>query len=229
MKPLCIYHGNCQDGFGSAWAVRHALGDGVERPVLEEMAATARSIVILDHHKSAEADLAGFKIELCGSAKFCWSDVPGMLEDYRELRMTPIIDMERSGAGMSWDCFNPNKPRPALINHIEDRDLWRFALKGTREIAAALFSHPYDFNLWNRFMFENGRLDELVIEGRERSNANTTRTSPIYRWRSDAGRLPAVHYDERRRAQDGRRLRYGRRCLLLGYARGARLLATINR
>lgn len=30
MKPLCIWHGNCQDGFGAAWSVRHALGDGVE-------------------------------------------------------------------------------------------------------------------------------------------------------------------------------------------------------
>jgi len=26
-KILCIYHGNCADGFGAAWAVRHALGD----------------------------------------------------------------------------------------------------------------------------------------------------------------------------------------------------------
>lgn len=26
-KVLCIYHGNCQDGFGAAWAVRHALGE----------------------------------------------------------------------------------------------------------------------------------------------------------------------------------------------------------
>jgi len=29
-KKLCIYHGNCLDGFGAAWSVRHALGDHVE-------------------------------------------------------------------------------------------------------------------------------------------------------------------------------------------------------
>ena len=29
-KVLCIYHGNCLDGFAAAWAVRHALGDEVE-------------------------------------------------------------------------------------------------------------------------------------------------------------------------------------------------------
>ena len=26
MKPLCIYHANCPDGFTAAWAVRRALG-----------------------------------------------------------------------------------------------------------------------------------------------------------------------------------------------------------
>ena len=24
---ICIYHGNCADGFGAAWVVRKALGD----------------------------------------------------------------------------------------------------------------------------------------------------------------------------------------------------------
>lgn len=29
-KPLCIYHGGCDDGFAAAWCVRKALGDDVE-------------------------------------------------------------------------------------------------------------------------------------------------------------------------------------------------------
>ncbi len=98
MKTLCIYHGNCQDGFAAAWTARQirAFGDRVEfypgvyqdappnvtsrdvvfvdfsykRSVLEEMAANARSIVIFDHHKSAEEDLAPFRVELCSSRAF---------------------------------------------------------------------------------------------------------------------------------------------------------------
>lgn len=27
MKTLCIYHGNCADGFAGAWVVRRALGE----------------------------------------------------------------------------------------------------------------------------------------------------------------------------------------------------------
>jgi len=192
-KVLCIYHGNCQDGFGAAWAVRYALGDGVEfhpgtyqdappdvmgreviivdfsykRPVLEQMAQTAQSITVLDHHKSAQEDLAPFTVELCGSARFMWRDIDGIHRDLQELGRPSIVahfDMGRSGAGMTWDCFVPDQPRLPLINHIEDRDLWRFKLPRTRAIAAALFSYPYHFETWDGLMQPN-RLDLLNAEG----------------------------------------------------------------
>ena len=79
---ICIYHGNCADGFGAAWVVRKALGDieffagkyqepppdvtgknvvmvdfSYKRPVLLEMAEKANSILIIDHHKTAIEDL----------------------------------------------------------------------------------------------------------------------------------------------------------------------------
>jgi uncharacterized protein len=190
-RVLCIWHGNCQDGFGAAWAVRYALGDGVEfhagvyqepppdvtgrdviivdfsykRPVLEDMAAVAKSILILDHHKSAQEDLAPFSVEYHGGARF-GADVPGIIRELVELGRPPIValfDMERSGAGMVWDALI-DEPRPPLINHIEDRDLWRFALPKTREIAAALFSYPYDFGLWDSLMSED-MLGYLIVEG----------------------------------------------------------------
>ena len=193
MKTLCIYHGNCQDGFGAAWAVRWALGDGVEfhpgiyqssppdvtnrdvlmvdfsykRPVLDAMAAVARSIIVLDHHKTAQDDLAPFTVEICGGARFVWSDAQGMIRDCVEVGRPPILahfDMERSGAGMAWDCLSPDEPRPPLISHIEDRDLWRFKLPRTRAISAALFSYPYDFETWDGLMQPN-RLDLLNAEG----------------------------------------------------------------
>jgi hypothetical protein len=183
MKTLCVFHGNCQDGFGAAWAVRHFLGEDVEffpgvyqepppdvtgknvlmvdfsykRPVLMEMYKTSRTIIVLDHHKSAQEDLADFP-------------APPSLADLSEpcpLFDGPmaLFDMERSGAGLTWDYLSGGKqPRPHLIDHIEDRDLWRFKLPGTREIAAALFSYPYDFELWDGFMF-NDSLAILAAEG----------------------------------------------------------------
>lgn len=182
-KMLCVFHGNCQDGFGAAWAVRHALGDDVEffpgvyqdappdvtdrdvilvdfsykRPILAAMATSARLLVVIDHHKSAAEDLAGFPDLPPETA--IWASA----HQYTGLPFV-LFDMERSGAGMAWDYFNAHQTRPHLIDHIEDRDLWRFALPQTREIAAALFSHPYDFELWDRFM-SSSSLEKLFIEG----------------------------------------------------------------
>lgn len=182
-KPLCIYHGNCADGFGAAWSVRHALGDidfhpGVyqdpppnvaqrdvimvdfsyKRAVIAEMAQSANSILILDHHKSAAEDLAGLPpareswvmhLAYAGAPACDWVGV--------------VFDLDRSGARITWDYFNPGKEPPPLLLHIEDRDLWRFALPKTREIQANVFSHPYDFTVWDQLMA--APLDEMAREG----------------------------------------------------------------
>jgi uncharacterized protein len=185
--PLCIYHGNCQDGFGAAWTVRHALGDRVEfypgiyqneppdvtgrdviivdfsykRPVIEAMALKAHSILILDHHKSTAADLGDFW--RAPSSWAAWSAAIAHAPLSQTYRVAVVFDMGRSGAGIAWDYFVEGARLP-LIDHIEDRDLWRFKLPKTREIAASLFSYPYDFGLWDSLMREDF-LPHLIAEG----------------------------------------------------------------
>ena len=151
---MCIYHGNCADGFGAAWVVRKALGEiefhpgnyqepppdvtgkdvvmvdfTYKRPVLLGMAEKANSILILDHHKTAAEDLI---------------DLPA--------NVTAKFDMNRSGAMLAWDHFFVGEIPPPLLLHIEDRDLWRFALQNTRQIQANVFSFPYDFQVWDTLM-----------------------------------------------------------------------------
>ena len=82
-RPLCIYHGNCADGFGAAWVVRRYFKGEVDffpcvfgvallpdvtdrhvimvdfsysKPVLERLAAEARSFLVLDR---SEGDRGG--------------------------------------------------------------------------------------------------------------------------------------------------------------------------
>ncbi|MBP6637849.1 MAG: ParB/RepB/Spo0J family partition protein, partial [Sulfuritalea sp.] len=159
-KPLCIYHHGCTDGFAAAWAVRKHYGDGevefhpgiygeappdvtgrvvilvdfsYKRPVLLAMIEQAACVLILDHHKTAEADLA---------------DLPGN-------NTVTVFDMTRSGAMLAWNWFHPNKLPPVLFDHIQDRDLWQFKLHGTREITAALYSHPMEFAVWDILLYSN--------------------------------------------------------------------------
>lgn len=200
--PLCIYHGNCADGFGAAWSVRYALGENVEfhpgvyqdpppdvsgrdvvlvdfsykRSVLMEMAKTARSILVIDHHKSAVEDLAadGNYIVDFGaySGELTWQRfLDNVYQDQCEgcpyARIYAIFDMDRSGAGMAWDFF-VGGGRPPLIDHIEDRDLWRFNMDGTREIQAVVFSYPYDFAVWDDLMARSQADDDrgrIIEEG----------------------------------------------------------------
>ncbi|WP_350648658.1 phosphohydrolase [Pseudomonas sp. HY13-MNA-CIBAN-0226] len=202
-KTMCIYHGNCADGFGAAWVVRKALGDDVEfvpgvygqeppdvtgkdvilvdfsykYDVLAALSWKAHSVIVLDHHKSAAADLARFESFHAGieedtrhddgSVLLGWKTAHDMANSQNGPSIACCFDMNRSGAMLAWDHFFPDQEPPQLLRHIEDRDLWLFQLDGTREIQANLFSYPYDFEIWDRLMMadvESLRSDGAAIE-----------------------------------------------------------------
>ena len=153
-NPLVIYHGSCADGFSAAWcfwrkygqqAQYHAAKYGVappdvqgrdvylvdfsyKRAVVEQMLQTAKSITLIDHHKSALEDLQGLE---------------GLVH---------YTDLNRSGATLAWDFLFPGESRPALLGHIEDYDLWRFKLTGTRPINKVVFAHEFTFENWDALM-----------------------------------------------------------------------------
>lgn len=191
MKPLCIYHGACDDGFAAAWCVRAALGTEVEfypgvyqkepplhddrdvifvdfsykRPVLDEMAKTSR-LLILDHHKTAQEDLADLVRPPLWDA---WCAVPEASP-----RMVALFDMERSGAALAWDYFigdgysagwtaSEAKRRRGFIEYIQDRDLWRKTLPCGDEFTIALRSYPQDFLIWDKLV--DAGAQTLIAEG----------------------------------------------------------------
>lgn len=158
MKNICIYHKGCRDGFGAALAVKlffDSIGKACKflpanhgddspdvtgmnvvivdfsykREVLLDMYTEAESIVVLDHHKTAMADLAGLS--------FC------------------TFDMKRSGAMMAWEYFHPNKKVPHLIKYIQDRDLWTWELPYSKEFSAGLQLLPLDFKVWENLLDDN--------------------------------------------------------------------------
>lgn len=167
MKKLCIYHAKCDDGFGAAYAVWRKYGDDVEffagvhgdappnvsgrdvimvdftykRSVLETIIKKCKSLLILDHHKTAEADLQG-------------------LHEIQP-NIQVFFDMSRSGATMTWDHFFSKSTRPLLIEYVEDRDLWRKAMPNGDEVSIALRSYPQDFKVWH-----NLQVSTLIDEGR---------------------------------------------------------------
>lgn len=170
IRPLVIYHGNCADGFSAAWCFWRKYKDGADyvagvyqqpppdvtgrdvylvdfsykAPVVERMLLHANSVTLIDHHKTAIDDLAPLIAQ--------WAADPGALDGDN---FGWFCDLERSGATLAWDYLFPDEARPLLLGHIEDRDLWRFKLPGTREIQANVFSHEYTFEMWDKLMSAN--------------------------------------------------------------------------
>ena len=125
-KSYVLYHANCFDGMGAAYAAWTQLGDvnveyipvqygspppeteagsnvyivdfSYSKGTLDEIKGKSAHMIVLDHHKTAAEDLDGY---------------PGA-----------IFDMKRSGAMLAWDYFHPGVHAPLLLDYIQDRDLW---------------------------------------------------------------------------------------------------------
>lgn len=151
MSTLIIHHGYpCKDGFCSAWVLRKKYPDAefvsgtydstdprpdvtgrdviivdfsYDRDTLLQMKEEANSLIVLDHHASAEKELKGLH--------FC------------------IFDMDKSGARLAWEyCFG-DEPSHWLVDYTEDRDLWNWTLPDTKVVNAALQCFRHDFEVWD--------------------------------------------------------------------------------
>lgn len=160
-----IYHRCCPDGVSGLWCAHHYNKNDFEQISMKagvdpEFDTTdkklifidvcpsfnyllvhtklAKSITILDHHKSS--------LDMYIKNK-------DVLDTIDNLKI--IFDMNKSGAQMAWDFFFDDKERPWFINYVGDRDLWKWELPSSREIASA-----FEFN--NYFMDEDlSKLDIL--------------------------------------------------------------------
>lgn len=187
IPDIVIYHNPCSDGFAAAWACWRRWGDAPEyfatnygkpppdvagkhvlivdfsykQPVIAEMARHARSIVILDHHESAERELEPYACSTC-----LWhGEVSEMLEECDRPEGSCVViasfDMARSGARMAWD-FCHETEAPLLIKYVEDRDLWLFKYKETKAFSLMLKTKPEDFGTWD-WLNENLSDDMLLV------------------------------------------------------------------
>lgn len=190
---LVIFHASCMDGFGAAWSVWKKFGDAdteylpakygdappdvtdrdvvvvdfsYRRNIMLAMQQYAKSIVVLDHHKTAEADL---------------KDLP-----------FAHFDMARSGAGMTWDHFHDYNSRPWLIDYVEDRDLWRFKLPQSKEVNALINTVPREsFEVWDKL--SQMTVEEATQKG---SGALAFLDSYVREMVSQARRLTFAGYED---------------------------------
>ncbi len=158
-KIVVLYHGDCWDGFGGAWAAWKKFGkrasyiglnhDGTadkvvsglrnreiyvidfsfpenEYPEVMEKLVTYNKVVALDHHISGEK-------------------ATKLAHEYR-------YALNHSGATIAWKYFHPKKKTPKLLLYIEDNDLWKFKLRGAKEISSYMQMFNYNFKLFSKLL-----------------------------------------------------------------------------
>jgi oligoribonuclease NrnB/cAMP/cGMP phosphodiesterase (DHH superfamily) len=150
MDKAILYHANCYDGFGAAWAAwkkfgAKALYQSVQygedppafsepraiylldfifpREVIEELRSKGNRVVVIDHHKSAMNALDG-------------------LPD-------TVFDMEKAASVLAWEHFFPDAEVPELLQYVQDYDLWKFDLPLSKEVSIALTTYPMEFSVWD--------------------------------------------------------------------------------
>lgn len=155
-KIYVLFHASCLDGAASRFAAWKKFGDeatyipvqygkalpliedrsdvyildfSYSREILDELNNRSNLLVVLDHHKTAKDALEG--------ATYA------------------TFDLNRSGAVMSWEYFHPNTPVPKLLQHVQDRDLWRFNLEDTKEICEGFRTFSEDMSSWDMAIGDN--------------------------------------------------------------------------
>lgn len=165
---VIIYHDHCPDGMGAAWCSWKKFGNKASyipssdrnvppeglldkeiyildycypKEVLAKLLSKNKKVIVLDHHISSRDDA----LSLDGS----------------------VFDNNRSGASITWDYFFETKPRPRLIDYLEDGDLFHFSLPHQDKLTHRIIATPFTIESYNELVekFEND-FENVLIEGK---------------------------------------------------------------
>lgn len=187
MKPLVIYHANCTDGFGAAFAAWKKLSDEAEympqnygeaSPDMWAEKCRDRDVYILDfsfpklvmdHIFKAANRVVWRDHHKTAFEMWCGKYERGMqhdqIGDIGSCEIDIFLDDNKSGALLAWEYFHPDTEVPMLIKHIDDRDRWQFKLDGSKELHAYLAGlRPWSFQQWDGLTFSE-TCEDLYQEG----------------------------------------------------------------
>lgn len=169
MTKFVLYHKDCLDGFGGAWAawkkfknkakyipVEHQMPPPklekkelyfidfcYPEEIMKKIVKMNKKVVVIDHHITRK-------------------DVVESLPEH-------VFNLNHSGAILAWEYFHPQIKPPRLLLYIEDNDCYKLKLPDSKEINAALESYEYNFGIWDKLAkdLENkkGRA-KLIKEGK---------------------------------------------------------------
>lgn len=165
-----LYHGNCYDGFGAAFAAWMALGNAaVYEPVLhgqdppEFPPGTKLLIWDFTFPREVLLDLRDRLMRTRSDPLYVIDHHKTAQEDLAGLPFAEF-DLEHSGAYLTWRHFFGEPAVPEFIRYLEDRDLWRFHLPDSKGVSQALRAYPFDFEVWRTLSVQQLREEGPVVQ-----------------------------------------------------------------
>lgn len=167
---VIIYHKNCPDGFGAAWAAWRKFGENASYvpasysdPIPEEIAgkevyvvdfsydatrladleSKAKRLVVIDHHKGGEPHVRATKEH--------------------------VFDMTHSGAYLAWQYFHPNEKVPEFVEYLSDGDMNVYTRQDARPICAYICATEKEFEAFDGVyeeMEDISRRNDVLEKGR---------------------------------------------------------------
>ena len=175
-----LYHADCADGFGAAYAAWkkfgskalyipvppdngylpkearganvHTLDYSFPASRVSQVLRRVASLTVIDHHISNQHAAA--------------------------LATHSFFALDHSGAVLAWRYFHPKEPLPKLLRYIEDCDLWKFKLKHARGLSQVIRTRDFNFAVWSKLArdFENPKRLKRFVEDGKLLLAQTERT-----------------------------------------------------
>jgi hypothetical protein len=200
-RPIVVlYHHPCSDGMAAALAAYLKLGDSAtyigctykDRPEIPDGAlvyfvdyswpkadlealAQRCHVVVIDHHHTAKADLETIENAHWRSHDKEFPDRP---EGWTGLEV--YFDGNYSGAVLAWCFFHFSEDVPKMYEFIQDRDLWRWELPGSKDFSYYLRAQELTLETYEavwRISKNKDALNRMLDDGALLRNAdeNTVR------------------------------------------------------
>jgi len=193
---IILFHYPCQDGLASAWVANyfHTINNKLDLKLLlypiqhghiiDQTKLINKRVLFCDYSPSLEIIKQIEKI----ASKITILDHHISAKNALETIPYAIFDMNKSGAGLTWEYFFPDSRIPDFIEMIQDRDIWTWKLPNSRAFTAAFYmvcsSYEYDdftslFKLFNDLYLNKEQIKFYLEMGEILNKSNLLKAKNI--------------------------------------------------
>ena len=174
-----LYHGDCIDGFASAFACYYFM---------KTMNKKKRVTFIPCQHQKPPPNVLGKNVLICDFS-YKYETLKRMINDANKLAILDhhvsaekdlknidkshkVFDKSHSGAYITWAYFFGEDNVPLFIRYVEDNDIWAKKLPNTKAFTAFIFNLPKTFDIYEKLLDDKYVLNTVIPmgEGMQKQN-----------------------------------------------------------